>query len=208
MKATIGIVDDHTLVLESLIMLINNLADFKVTLHAMDGKDLLSKLERQESYPDILLIDVLMPHMTGPEIVTQVKLLYPDIRLVALSVLNDSVSVLQMIKAGCCAYLTKNINILELNLALTEVWNRGYYNSYLTDRNIDIFTDPISMTEREKEFLHLACSDLNYYEIAKRMFLSIKTIDGYRASLFLKFKVKSRTGLVLEAIKRKLITLN
>jgi len=208
MKATVGIVDDHTLILESLIMLINNLADFKVTLHANDGADLLNKLERQDNYPDILLIDVLMPQMNGPEIVIKVKELYPDIRLVALSVLNDSISVLQMIKAGCCAYLTKNINVLELNLALTEVWNRGYYNSYLTEKSADIFMQPISLTEREKEFLYLACSDLNYYEIAKRMFLSIKTIDGYRASLFLKFKVKSRTGLVLEAIKRKLITVN
>lgn len=205
MKATIGIVDDHVLVLESLIMLINNLADFQVTMHATDGYDLLNKLKRQESYPDILLIDVLMPSMSGAELAGKIRLAYPDIKLVALSVLNDSISVLQMIRAGCCAYLSKNVHILELNLALTEVWKKGYYNSYLTEKSVEDNAFQIDLTDREKEFLYLACSDLNYHEIAKHMFLSIKTVDGYRARLFTKFKVKSRTGLVLQAIKHKYV---
>ncbi|MEH6307459.1 response regulator transcription factor [Olivibacter sp. CPCC 100613] len=208
MKATIGIVDDHALVLESLIMLINNLADFQVTMHATDGHDLLNKLRRQESYPDILLIDVLMPSMSGAELTSKIKFDYPDIKLVALSVLSDSISVLQMIRAGCCAYLTKNMNVLELNLALTEIWAKGYYNSFLTEKSVENIAFQIELTDREKEFLYLACSDLNYHEIAKRMFLSIKTIDGYRASLFAKFKVKSRTGLVLQAIRHKFVNIS
>lgn len=209
MKIKIGIVDDHTLILESLIMLINNLSNFEVTLHATDGKDLLQKLKRQQEYPDILLVDVLMPYMEGSEIVLIVKKAYPNIKLVALSVLNDSLNALRMIKAGCCAYLSKNINALELKLALTEIWSKGYYNAQLIsiDRGAMINKSTF-LTDREMEFLELACSDLNYQQIAKKMFLSIKTIDGYRANLFHKFHVKSRTGLVLEAIRRKLITIN
>ncbi|MFC6099815.1 response regulator transcription factor [Olivibacter domesticus] len=209
MKIKIGIVDDHTLVLESLIMLVNNLSNFEVTLHATDGKDLLQKLERQHDYPDILLVDVLMPYMEGSEVISTVKKSYPSIRLVALSVLNDSLNALKMIKAGCCAYLSKNINALELKLALTEIWSKGYYNSQLIDiENGALMNESTPLTDRELEFLELACSDLNYQQIAKKMFLSIKTIDGYRANLFHKFQVKSRTGLILEAIKRKLITVN
>lgn len=209
MKIKVGIVDDHTLVLESLIMLINNLSNFEVTLHATDGKDLLQKLKRQQDYPDILLVDVLMPYMEGSEVILIVKKAYPNIKLVALSVLNDSLNVLKMIKAGCCAYLSKNINALELKLALTEIWSKGYYNSQLINTEKGAFENESALlTDREMEFLELACSDLNYQQIAKQMFLSIKTIDGYRANLFHKFRVKSRTGLVLEAIKRKLITVN
>ncbi|MCL4640727.1 MULTISPECIES: response regulator [Olivibacter] len=206
MKISIGIVDDQTLFLESLITLINNLTDMEVVLYASDGKDLLRKLRRQDSHPDILLIDVLMPDMSGADVVIAVKEAYPDIRLAALSVLNDSFSVLKMIRAGCCAYLPKTMNTLELKLALTEIWKKGYYNSHLIKvENTEETLSPILLTEREMEFLELACSDLNYHEIAKRMFLSIKTIDGYRASLFNKFNVKSRTGLVLEAIKRNIV---
>ncbi|WP_134092129.1 response regulator [Olivibacter sp. XZL3] len=206
MKITVGIVDDHTLFLESLIMLVNNLTDMEVVLHASDGKDLLRKLQRQDTYPDILLVDVLMPHMEGSEVVMAVREAYPDIKVAALSVLNDSIHVLRMVRAGCCAYLPKTINTLELKLALTEIWTKGYYNSHLirVETEEDV-VNPIALTDREMEFLEMACSDLNYHEIAKRMFLSIKTIDGYRASLFNKFNVKSRTGLVLEAIKRNII---
>lgn len=206
MKIKIGIVDDHALVLESMIMLVNSLSTFEVILHATDGKDLLQKLKRQQDYPDILLVDVLMPQMGGAEVVLNIRKAYPNIKLVVLSVLNDSITVLKMIKAGCCAYLSKNINALELKLALTEIWSKGYYNSHLIGiENTDKTDEPSSLSDREMEFLELACSDLNYHEIAKKMFLSIKTVDGYRASLFFKFHVKSRTGLVLEAIKRKLI---
>lgn len=209
MKIKVGIVDDHTLVLESLIMLVNNLSDFEVTLHATDGNDLLQKLKRQQDYPDILLVDVLMPYMEGSEVILTVKKTYPSIKLVALSVLNDSINALKMIKAGCCAYLSKNINALELKLALSEIWSKGYYNSQLINTEKGALENESALlTDREMEFLELACSDLNYQQIAKRMFLSIKTIDGYRANLFHKFQVKSRTGLVLAAIKRKLITVN
>jgi len=209
MKITVGIVDDHVLVLESLIMLVNNLVDFEVILHATDGKDLMQKLKRQDTCPDIILVDVLMPLMEGHEVVTSIRRIYPETKLIALSMLDDSLSALKMVKAGCCAYLSKNINALELKLALNEVWSKGYYNSHLVSvKREEPMMHSTLLTNREMEFLKLACSDLNYQQIAKKMYLSIKTVDGYRASLFHKFHVKSRTGLVLEAIKRRLIVVN
>jgi|SRR5690606_29128644 len=208
MKRTIGIVDDQQLFLRSVGMYVNSFPGFEVTLYAVNGTDLFAKLKRQPP-PDILLIDVNMPQMDGPETAAKVRAEgYPKTKMVALSMMEDSRNVIKMIKAGCCAYLLKNMNPNDLELALLEIMNYGYYNSYVTNlcyreqnnRNI------VDLKDREMEFLNLACSDLTYQQIAAKMFLSIKTIDGYRASLFEKFQVKSRVGLVLEAIRQDLIS--
>jgi len=206
MQVTIGIVEDHKLILKSLEMLVGSFAHFKVVLSAESGRELFDKLEQHCTIPDILLVDVLMPDMEGDEIAVRIRKTYPAIKVVALSGLDDSFSVTKMIKAGCCAYLQKNMNLDDLELALGEIWKKGYYNSYLTnmayqERNLKL----IDLKEREIEFLKLACTDLTYHEIADNMCLSIKTIDGYRAALFNKFQVKNRIGLVLEVFKHNLI---
>ncbi|MGK9125872.1 response regulator transcription factor [Olivibacter sp. SA151] len=208
MKATIGIVEDHTLVLKSLEIIINSFSCFEVTLLADSGSSLFEQIDKGESVPDILLIDVLMPEMNGDEVAVRVKKKYANVKLVAISGFDDSASVMKMIRAGCCAYLQKNIELEELEGALQEIWMKGYYNNYLTNMGFQASnTDWMDLRDRELEFLRLACSDLNYHEIADCMCLSIKTIDGYRACLFAKFGVKSRVGLVLEALKHNLISL-
>jgi len=207
MKGTVGIVDDQQLFLKTVGMFVNTFPDFEVVLYAENGPDLFMKLQHQQR-PDILLIDVNMPQMEGAEIVLTVKKLYPNIKMAALSMMEDSQNVIKMIKAGCCAYLLKNMNPNELEVALKEILLRGFYNTYVTNRCYQgIFNqDIIGLKEREREFLELACSDLTYQQIASKMYLSIKTVDGYRASLFEKFQVKSRVGLVLEAIRQNLIS--
>ncbi|MFC6099784.1 response regulator transcription factor [Olivibacter domesticus] len=208
MKGTIGIVDDQQLFLKTVGMFVDTFPDFQVVLYATDGQDLLTRLRAIKSPPDILLIDVNMPFMEGAELVAKIKEAYPSIKMAALSMMDDSQNVIKMIKAGCCAYLLKNMNPNDLEVALKEIMVRGYYNTHVT--NIvyhELFSkQPIDLKDREREFLELACSDLTYQQIADKMFLSIKTVDGYRAALFEKFQVKSRVGLVLEAIRQNLIS--
>lgn len=208
MKGTIGIVDDQQLFLKTVGMFVNTFPDFEVILYASNGPDLLRKLKTQNPLPDILLIDVNMPEMEGAEIVSTIKKTYPSIKMAALSMMEDSQNVIRMIKAGCCAYLLKNMNPNELELALKEILLRGFYNTYVTNMCYqEMFNkESIDLKDREREFLELACSDLTYQQIASKMFLSIKTIDGYRAALFEKFQVKSRVGLVLEAIRQNVIS--
>lgn len=206
MNATIGIVEDQQLILKSLEMLVNSFPHFDVVLSATNGLELFEKLERHFSIPDILLIDVRMPLMDGVEVAVQLKKYYPAIKVVALSGLDDSMSVVKMIKSGCCAYLLKSMNLGDLELALEEIWAKGYYNSRITDMG---YQEPnlklMDLKENEMEFLKLACTDLTYHEIASNMCLSIKTIDGYRATLFDKFKVRNRIGLILEVLRHNLI---
>jgi DNA-binding NarL/FixJ family response regulator len=208
MKITIGIADDNQLFLKSLSALINTFAGFEVVLEALDGADLLAKMEARNLRPDILLLDVSMPTMDGIATAAAIAGKYPLIKMAALSQKDDDLTVIRMIKAGCCAYLLKDIHAEELERALGDIYHTGHYNSDYYNINHRRLLHPIPnprLNDRELQFLQLACSDLTYKEIAEQMHLSQRTIDGYRESIFEKFKVQSRVGMALEAIKRKLV---
>lgn len=211
MKITIGITDDQQLFLESLSLLIGSLGSFEVTVTALSGEALLKKLSVMQTPPDILLLDVNMPVMDGLAIARAVTARYPLIRIVALSMNDNDSTIINMLKVGSCSYLLKDIHPIELEKALHEIYTRGYYNA--DAYNIKVRrsaeyarkdTAP-QISDREKVFLKLACTDRTYKQIADEMHLSARTIDGYRESLFGKFNVQSRVGMALEAIRRKLI---
>jgi DNA-binding NarL/FixJ family response regulator len=213
MKIMIGIADDQQLFLGSLSNLINSFKNFEVVVEALNGEELLKQVGALKTLPDIILIDVQMPVMDGPTAVAKISAGYPSVKTVALSMKEDDHSILSMLRAGCSAYLLKDLHPRELEKALLEVQETGYYNSdsfsvhyrRLLRKKDD---EEIKLTDREKAFLKLACSDFTYREIASKMFLSEKTIDGYRESLFVKLNVKSRTGMALEGIKLGLVELN
>ena len=212
MKINIGIADDHQLFLKSLSILIESFTTFNIVLDALNGESLLNKLATAPDKPDILLLDVNMPVMDGPQTAAAVSKKYPEIKLVALSMKDDDTTVINMIKAGCCAYLLKDIHPNELEKALTEIHSKGYYNADVSNINyrrliLKTKEDEIVFSEREKTFLKLACSDLTYKQISLQMHLSERTIDGYREALFEKLNVQSRVGMVLEALRRNLVSL-
>ena len=103
MKINIGIVDDHQLFLKSLSVLIESFPTFNIVIDALNGEGLLAKLESATTLPDILLLDVNMPVMDGARTAAAINLKYPEIKMVALSMKDDDVSVIKMIKAGCSA---------------------------------------------------------------------------------------------------------
>lgn len=213
MKITIAIADDHQLFVKSLELLLNSFASFEVIIDALNGKDLLNMLSSAEIPPDILLLDVNMPVMDGVTTAQAITQNFPLIKMVALSMREDDLTIISMIKAGCCAYLVKDIHPDELERALLEIHSKGYYNADASNINYRRlirqahWEDAIVITEREKEFLRLACSDKTYKLIASEMGLAERTIDGYREALFEKFNVQSRVGMALEAIRRNYFSL-
>src|SRR5688500_8175117 len=114
MKIKVGVTDDQQLFLKSLCTLINTFPSFEVVVDALNGEDLLQKLATLKELPDIILLDVNMPVMEGPEAAQRVAEKYPLIRTAALSVKDDDMTVISMIKGGCCAYLLKDIHPNEL----------------------------------------------------------------------------------------------
>ncbi len=208
MKINIGLVDDHQLFLKSLSQLLSSLENFTVVVEASHGKNLQEKLEAGAPLPDIMLIDVEMPVMNGIETAKWLRATHPTVRLVALSMNDKEQTVIDMVKAGCCSYLLKDTHPNELERALKEIYSKNYYNSELNKIHLSelLLTNQlgegIHLGEKEREFLQHATSDITYKEIAKLMHVSERTIDGYRESLFSKLQVQSRTGMVLEAIRR------
>ncbi len=211
----IGVVDDHRLFSKSLSLLLTSFANFKVELDAVNGQDLQAKMLLLEKLPDIILIDVVMPIMDGIETARWLSKNYPAIKLVALSVNNDEKTIINMLRAGCCCYLFKDTHPDELEIALRQIYLRGFYNSEaerLSFRKLltPIAAEPaeVTLTEKENQFLHLACSDLTYKEISVRMGIVERTVDGYRQILFNKLGVQSRTGMAIEAIRKGLVKFN
>lgn len=213
MNITIGIADDHQLFLKSLSLLISSLEGFTIIAEGMNGKDLINKLELKKIEPDIILLDVNMPVMDGRQTAEYLTEKYPAIKLVALSMKDDDATIISMIKAGCCSYLLKDIHPEELNKALLEINKKGYYNSDAANINYRRLLQhqdkekELQLTDKEKEFLQLACSDATYKQIAATMHVSERTVDGYRENLFKKLNVQSRTGMALEAIRRNFVSL-
>ena len=211
MKISIGIVDDHQLFVKSLSLLLSSIDNFTVVVEALNGKDLQEKMKGMTVLPDIMLVDVEMAVMDGISTAVWLTHTHPLIKLVALSMDDSHKKIIAMIKAGCCAYLLKDTHPNELEKALNEIASKGYYNADISNINyrrlLQAEKEEIHLTEKENKFLQYAASDLTYKQIADKMDQSERTIDGYREKLFQKFKVQSRVGLVLEAIRKGFIKL-
>jgi DNA-binding NarL/FixJ family response regulator len=213
MKIPVGIVDDHQLFLKSLGLMLSGFENYIVTVEALNGKELQQKIQATEVLPEIILVDVNMPLMDGVETASWLRANYPAIKTVALSVNDTDKSIISMIRAGCCAYLLKDIHPTELEKALNEINVKGYYNadaSNINYRRLIMYedrNDPRYITDKEKQFLQLACQAMTNKQIAEAMCVSERTADGYCTSLFAKLGVRSRVGLVIEAIKRELVKL-
>ncbi len=213
MKITIGIVDDHQLIVSSLKTLLETNESFHVTLVAYGGSDLQKTLATKAVPPDIIILDVNMKDWGGCKTAEWIRENFPTVKIAALSMNIDDNSVIRMLRAGCCAYFFKNINHEELVRGLMEVHAKGYYNGdecnikfrrLAIDENLHKESRP---SERELVFLQYSCSDMTYAQIADLMKCSKRTVDGYRESLFIKLKVQSRVGLCLEALRRELVVL-
>lgn len=206
----IGIADDHQLFVKSVSLLLHAIGGFEVVLEAANGHALMDALAKSNQPPDIILLDVNMPLMNGIETAAALIKTYPLIKVVALSMNTDDISLIGMIRNGCCAYLMKDISPAELQKALQEVHSKGYFNSenmqhnmhkLMTQNTQDLFS------EKELQFIKLACSDDTYREIAQQMKVSERSVDMYREKVFEKLGVNTRTGMALEAVRRKIYSL-
>jgi DNA-binding NarL/FixJ family response regulator len=211
-KYSVVIVDDHTLLSQAIAVMVNTFDKFKVLYTCKNGKELIEKFtESPKKIPDIVLMDVNMPMMNGIETTSWIAKNHPLVNVIALSVEDEEMTILKMLRVGAKGYLLKDVEKKILEHALIEVMNVGFYHSK-SIANILIKSLSIGkknsaeIKENELTFMKFACTELTYKEIADKMFLSPKTIDGYRDSLFDKLDVRNRVGLVIYAIKNKIYT--
>ncbi|PSL33521.1 response regulator transcription factor [Chitinophaga ginsengisoli] len=213
----IAIVDDHTMFRKGLSILINLFPAYEVLFEAANGKELIDKID-PDRLPDIVLLDVNMPDMDGYASAEWLRVNYPDIKVLALSTMDAETAIIKMIRHGAKGYILKDAEPDELKQALDEVLTLGYYYNELVTRkvmqSINHLVDEksplnaiVKLSDREMEFIRLACSEKSYQVIAKEMFVSERTVDGYREALFKKLNVSTRVGLVLYAVKNNLVVL-
>jgi DNA-binding NarL/FixJ family response regulator len=211
---TIALIDDHKIFCDSLAGLINDFDGFRAIWCVQDGRKAIELLKDDNNLPDIILLDIVMPAMSGVEVAKWLFENKKEIKVLALTMEEDDNSVIQMLQYGVKGYLLKNISSEELHLALEQVVKYGYYYTPIITGNIHkqiekkiLNKNVPEMSGREKELLDYLCTDMSYAEISKKVFLSESTVDTYRARLFEKFEVKNRIGLILKAAHLGLVTL-
>jgi len=209
---TVFIADDHVMLREALCQLIEGFPNFKVTGQAGNGHEVLRKF-RNGNIPDVLLLDIRMPLLDGTETARLVREEFPSVRIIALTMFQEDHYVLRMIRNGASAFLRKDAAPAELMAAIRQVRSGSFYHNELVSSAMlkNVVHEPGSgkgddqLNERQREFLRLASTELTYKEVADRMRVSVRTVDGYRDELFQRLNVRSRVGLVRYAIRNQLV---
>ncbi|MFU1859543.1 response regulator [Sphingobacterium sp. NGMCC 1.201703] len=213
-KIKILLVEDHMVVRNGIKLLLESQADFVVIGEASDGNEALQLLNNG-LLPDIILTDISMDHMDGMELLRVIKVKYPSIKVVILSMLNQIYYVVEGFEHGLSGYLLKNVGYNELLFGLNHVANGGRYMSEeismaLLDQVVsgENYTDlsnrslpDFDISERELEVLKLIADGFTNVEIADKIFLSKRTIEGHRQSLIEKMNVKNTAELVKVAFQ-------
>lgn len=211
----VALVDDQVLFREGIASLIKNEEGFSLTMEADNGIDFLSKLKSMDELPDVLLMDMEMPGMDGMQLNDELRKKSPSVKVIVLSVHAGERLMARMIHAGACGYLLKNCNKDELLTAIRSVFNNGFYITPGVLKAIqspaanakgvtNIQSIPIELSPRESEVLQLICMEYNNVEIAEKLFISVRTVDGHRNNLLAKTGCHNTAGLVLFAVKHRI----
>lgn len=209
---SVALVDDHKLLRSGLSNFIKTNPEFRVLFEADNGLDLQEKMKAKD-HPDVILMDINMPLMDGYDATRWLHTRHPQVKVIALSMYDGEECIIRMLRCGARGYLLKDTEPAELTKAIQETHLNGFYYTPMVSRHIahlihDTETDKkttTALTERELELLQYMASELTYKEIADKMFLSPKTIEGHRERICDKLQIKTRVGLVMYAIKNGIV---
>lgn len=213
-KPDITIVDDHLIFRQGLksLLTIENIAT--VIGEASNGIEFIELLSHLK--PDLVLMDIDMPRMNGMEATQKALELMPDLKIIVFSMFSDEEYYYKMIDSGVKGFIVKSSGISELEKAIQEVMmGESYFSnellrkiiSNLGHKTTDKKTFAADLTVRETEVLQLICIGMNNNEIAEKLFISAKTVKTHRSNLLEKTHSKNTPGLILYAVKNKIIEL-
>lgn len=206
--------DDEILFRKGISFLLKKEKNIKVIFEASDGSELISFLKESSIHPDIIIMDLKMPILNGVEATKLIRNEFPKIKIIALTSYNSKSFVANMISVGAVSYLVKNATPQELLLTINEVAAKGFYydefvmkniqDNTCVSKNIKSYLDNNFLTSRELEILKLICEQKNTVEIAEKLFISPRTVEGHRNNLLLKTESKNIAGLVVYAIQNEI----
>jgi DNA-binding NarL/FixJ family response regulator len=215
-KINVIITDDHKLFRKGIIALLDDFDFIGETNEASNGAELLALLAKIKTLPDVILLDIRMPVMDGVEAHKNIRKLYPDIKVIILTMEDDEQYILHLISEGVNGYLLKNADPDEMEKAILKVVENGYYFSEnistlvikgMVKKDLTEVSPNVDFNERELQILELICKEFTAGEIAEKLNLSVRTVEGYRQKLIDKAGVKNVAGLVIFAVKNNLFPL-
>ena len=214
----IAIADDEQLFRSGISFLLQKEPQFQILFEAENGQELIDNLD-SNNLPDVILMDLKMPVLNGVESTKYIHKKYPDIKIIALTSYDGKSFITNMINVGASSYLLKNTTPKEVVHTIKEVHDKGFYydekvmktihENLLSSsgKKIKSDLDKKLLSTRERQVLELICAQLTTTEIADRLFISPRTVDGHRNNLLLKTGSKNVAGLVIYGIQKKLIEL-
>lgn len=217
-KIKIGIVEDQKLFRDGLASMIKAENDFELLFTAENAAELFKYLNQQDELPHIILLDMSLPDVNGIEINDTIHKDFPGIRTIILTAYDQPRYIVRLIENGANSFLSKNCEMDELILAIKNVFATGFYFNKMILQALqsdagkkkstlgNINGIPVELTNREQEVLMLICKEYSTEEIAQKLFVSTRTIDGHRTNLLDKTGCKNVAGLVIFAISNHLFT--
>lgn len=212
----IVLADDEELFRKGIYFLLQREKNIEVVFEASNGAEIIDYLKTCGTQPDIILMDLKMPGINGVEATKIIHKEFSDVKIIALTSYNTKSFIANMINVGAVSYLVKNASPSEMVETINEVSKKGfYYNDIVLEviqddilsgnkSNKSAFDDEF-LTNREREVLTLICQQLSTNEIAEKLFISSRTVEGHRTNLMLKTESKNIAGLVVYAIQNKLL---
>lgn len=214
-KIKIILADDEELFRKGIYFLLQREPNIEIIFEASNGSELVEHLKTATELPDIIMMDLKMPLLNGVEATKLIHKDFPAIRVIALTSYNTKSFIANMINVGAASYLVKNATPQDMLMTINEVARKGFYYSesvmevihqdILSNSSSKTILDDDFLTLREKEILELICKQYSSAEIADRLCLSARTVDGHRNNLLLKTESKNVAGLVVFAIQNKIV---
>ena len=221
MQSTIKILlaDDELLFRKGIAFLLEREKNIEIIFEAADGAEIIRYLAENENHPDIILMDLKMPNLNGVEATKLIQKQFPDIKIIALTSYDSKSFISNMIQVGASSYLVKNATPAEMIFAINEVSEKGFYynenvfkviqdNIGFESTKIKSDFDRDFFTSREQEVLQLVCEQLSAPEIADKLFISPRTVEGHRNTLMIKTGSKNIAGLVVYALQNGIVEMH
>lgn len=203
----VAIADEHNIFREGLASTIDSFGDCKVIIKAADGAELLQQLSAGLR-PDICIFDISLPVSNGYETLKEIKKSWPAIKVLILSMFTSEMSIIRTVKVGANGFMLKSCDPRDLHQALVSIHSKGhYYSQLIPETYFEQARESLllKLNYREMEFISLCCTEMTYKAIAEKMGVSMRTVDGYRSTLYEKLSVSSRIGLVLFALNMGMV---
>jgi DNA-binding NarL/FixJ family response regulator len=211
-KTDVVIIEDNELLRDSLKEAINKSSSINCSNAFGSGEAALEFIESEELVPDIILLDIGLPGMSGIELIPELKKLSPSSKIIIITIHDDDENVFNAICAGASGYLLKDLSSDSIVNSISEVMSGGApMNSHIAKKVLNMFrdqnlrSDGYDLSEREKEILGLLVDGLSKKQIAEKIFLSHHTVDSHIRNIYAKLEVHSRSSAISKAIKEKLL---